>query len=500
MTATRVMVVEDEAIVALNLQEQLGRLGYLVVAVTATGEHTLKLLDEAQPDVVLMDINIQGAIDGIETAARIPKARSIPIIYLTAYSEEATIQRARETNPCGYLLKPFSERELHATIQMGLARGETERALRAREQIFRKFSTMASDWFWEQDDQFRFVWIAGGEGGSQTVTELYQPGRTRLELIGNSIDDTVRAAHLADLEAHRPFRNFEFEQLCSDGTIRHYSVNGDPILDAENRFTGYRGTGRDITEQVHREEMLQLARREAERANRAKSEFLASMSHEFRTPLNAILGFSEIIRDEVMGSIAPPVYREYGGYVHDAGGHLLNLINNVLDLSKMEAGRFDLHLEATRLAIIIDSCRSMIYGTAESAGVTLVTDIAADLPPVMVDPLRFKQIMLNLLSNAVKFTAVGGMVSILAERAADGGVIVTVADTGIGMTAEEIEIALMPFQQIDGVLSRRYQGTGLGLSLAKRMVELHDGRLDISSEPGVGTTIRVRLPQTLILM
>ena len=500
MPATRVMVVEDEAIVALNLREQLGRLGYQVVAVTATGEHTLRLLDEARPDVVLMDINIQGAIDGIETAARIPKTRFIPVIYLTAYSEEATIQRARETNPSGYLLKPFSERELHATIQMGLARGETERAIRAREQIFRKFSTMASDWFWEQDDQFRFVWIADGEGERQAVTERYVLGKTRLDLIGGSIDDSVREAHLADLQAHRSFRNFEFEQLCGDGTIRHFSVNGDPIFDTEDRFVGYRGTGRDITEQVHREEMLLLARREAERANRAKSEFLASMSHEFRTPLNAILGFSEIIRDEIMGGIAPPIYREYGGYVHDAGGHLLNLINNVLDLSKMEAGRFDLHQEATRLAVVIDSCRSMIYGSAESAGVALSTEIAPDLPPVMIDPLRFKQILLNLLSNAVKFTTPGGCVTIVAARADDGGIRVAVADTGIGMNEAEIGIALMPFQQVDGVLSRRYQGTGLGLSLAKRMTELHDGEFMIESEPGVGTTITVCLPRALIPM
>ncbi len=500
MSATRVMVVEDEAVVALNLREQLGRLGYQVVAVTATGEHTLRLLDEARPDVVLMDINIQGAIDGIETAARIPKARFIPVIYLTAYAEEATIQRARETNPSGYLLKPFSERELHATIQMGLARGEMERASRAREQIFRKFSAMSSDWFWEQDDQYRFTWIAGGEGGRQAVTELYMPGKTRLELIGESIDDALRERHRADLEAHLPFRNFEFEQVGGDGAIRHFSVNGDPIFDGQERFVGYRGTGRDITEQVQREEMLLLARREAERANRAKSEFLASMSHEFRTPLNAILGFSEIIRDEVMGGIAPPVYREYGGYVHDAGGHLLNLINNVLDLSKMEAGRFELHPEATRLAVVIDSCRSMIYGSAESAGVAIATKSTPDLPLVMIDPLRFKQILLNLLSNAVKFTPSGGSVTIAAARADDGEIRVSVADTGIGMTEAEIAIALMPFQQIDGVLSRRYQGTGLGLSLAKRMTELHDGRFMIESKPGVGTIVTVCLPQALILM
>lgn len=500
MAATRVMVVEDEAIVALNLREQLGRLGYHVVAVTATGEHTLRLLDEARPDVVLMDINIQGDIDGIETAARIPDAHYVPVIYLTAYAEEATIQRAKATNPSGYLLKPFSERELHATIQMGLARGEMERALRSREQIFRRFSTMASDWFWEQDDQFRFTWIAAGDGGSEVVTELYVPGKTRLELIGAGITEQARAAHLAALEARLPFRNLEFEQVCADGKIRHYNVSGDPIHGVEGQFIGYRGTGRDITEQVQREEMLRFARLEAERANRAKSEFLASMSHEFRTPLNAILGFSEIIRDEIMGAVAPSIYREYGGYVHDAGGHLLSLINNVLDLSKMEAGRFELHKEATSLGMVIESCRWMISGSAENANVALSSEVAPDLPLVMVDPLRFKQILINLLSNAVKFTPAGGSVTIAAVAMEGGGVTVSVTDTGIGMSEAEIAIAQMPFQQVDGVLTRRYQGTGLGLSLAKRMTELHEGHLRIESEPGVGTCISICLPQGLIPM
>ncbi len=500
MSATRVMVVEDEAIVALNLREQLVRLGYKVVGVAGSGDRTLRMLGEVCPDVVLMDINIQGEIDGIETAARIPSELFIPVIYLTAYAEETTIRRAKETHPCGYLLKPFSERELHATIQMGLARREAERALWSREQIFKRFSLMASDWFWEQDADCRFSWMSESAGREVSATEIFVAGKTRLELVGAEIGDAAWAAHEADLQARRPFRNFVFQQLGVDGILRCFSVNGDPIVAPDGTFEGYRGTGRDITDQVRREEMLLRARREAENANKAKSEFLASMSHEFRTPLNAILGFSEIIREEVMGEVAPAVYREYGGYIHDAGGHLLNLINNVLDLSKMEAGRFELHLGTVRLAEIVDSCRSMIHGSAEIAGVGVSVIVAPEIPPLMLDALRVKQILLNLLSNAVKFTPAGGQVVITAGVAADGGVVLAVADTGIGMDPRQIPAALQPFQQIDGVLSRRYQGTGLGLSLAKRLTELHGGALDVESAPGVGTTVRVFLPKTLIPM
>ena len=498
MSATRVMVVEDEPIVALNLKEQLVRLGYAVVGVAASGHQTLSLLDQVHPDVVLMDINLQGDLDGIETAARIPGDLFVPVIYLTAYAEEATIRRARATSPCGYLLKPFSERELHATIQMGLARGDADRAIRSREQLFRDFSLMASDWFWEQDADLRFQNVAVYHRGGEGNAEICVQGKTRLELIGDGIDLSRREAHLADLIACRPFRDFEFEQLAVDGTIHHFSVSGDPIFDSEGNFRGYRGIGRDITERVRREALLEEARSEAEAANRAKTEFLASMSHEFRTPLNAILGFSEIIRDEIVGGVHPPVYRDYGGYIHEAGGHLLSLINNVLDLSKMEAGRFELHLEAVSVTMVIAACRSMIYGSSEKAGVAVNIEVAPDVPKIMLDALRAKQILLNLLSNAVKFTPVGGTVTVRATRTSDGGVVVSVADTGIGMRPEDIPIALTPFQQIDGVLTRRYQGTGLGLSLAKRLTELHEGTLEIESALGAGTTVRVVFPGKLI--
>ena len=255
---------------------------------------------------------------------------------------------------------------------------------------------------------------------------------------------------------------------------------------------------RQVGAQARVEEQLRHAKNEAEAANLAKSEFLANVSHELRTPLNAVIGFSEIMRDALMGPIDNR-YREYAQDIHDSGQHLLRLIGDVLDLSKIGAGRLELHDEAIDLGQLLHTCQRLISERAREGGVTVEIDVARDLPVVLADPLRLKQIVLNLLSNAVKFTPEGGRVTARAAPDAEGGVSVTITDTGIGMTPADIAIALEPFRQVDNAMSRRYEGTGLGLPLAKQLTELHGGTLEIASQPSVGTTIRARLPASRVL-
>jgi signal transduction histidine kinase len=255
---------------------------------------------------------------------------------------------------------------------------------------------------------------------------------------------------------------------------------------------------RQVGSQARVEEQLRQAKNEAEAANLAKSEFLANVSHELRTPLNAVIGFSEIMRDALMGPIDNR-YREYAQDIHDSGQHLLRLIGDVLDLSKIGAGRLELHDEPVDLGQLLQTCQRLITERAREGHVMVEIDLARDLPVVLADPLRLKQIILNLLSNAVKFTAESGQVTARAAPDAEGGVTVTFADTGIGMSPQDIQIALEPFRQVDNAMSRRYEGTGLGLPLAKQLTELHGGVLEIVSEPGVGTTIRVRLPARRVL-
>jgi two-component system cell cycle sensor histidine kinase PleC len=245
---------------------------------------------------------------------------------------------------------------------------------------------------------------------------------------------------------------------------------------------------------MSRERQLHNALADAHAASRAKTNFLALMSHELRTPLNAIIGFSEVLSAEIFGAHTVPRYRDYAGDIHGAGKHLLALINDILDLSKFESGKLDLHAETIDLGEMFHECIRMVAERAQTRGVRLASGPPPKFPQIEADRLRVKQIVLNLLSNAVKFTPAGGNVSLCAEVTPHGGVCIAVADTGIGMSPEQIPLAMEPFRQIGSPMSRTEEGTGLGLALVKAMAEQHGGMIDIESAISKGTTVRVTFP------
>jgi len=242
------------------------------------------------------------------------------------------------------------------------------------------------------------------------------------------------------------------------------------------------------------EAQLVETKNSAEAASRAKTEFLANMSHELRTPLNAIIGFSEILKQEPLGPLGHPSYRDYVRDVYESGVHLLRIINDILDLSKIEVGKLTLSETPVDPRQAIESCMRIVRERADNGGISLVTEIASDLPTLNADERMVKQVLLNLLSNAIKFTPSGGSVRIIAHVDDEDGLVIAVADTGIGIAVADIERALQPFEQIDSSLHRKYQGTGLGLPLARSMCELHGGHFAIDSTVGKGTTVTVRFP------
>ena len=239
---------------------------------------------------------------------------------------------------------------------------------------------------------------------------------------------------------------------------------------------------------------LEESRQQAEQASAAKSLFLANMSHELKTPLNAIIGFSEVIKNQTMGPAGAKNCAEYAEGILSSGHHLFELIGNVLDISKLEAGKMTLDEGVVEIAALVKTSVARLSQRGKDKRITLETDLLQEAPVIRGDELKLKQVLLNLLSNAIKFTPEKGCVTIRSELARNGDLAIVVSDTGIGMSPDEIAIALEPFGQVDNGLAKLYEGTGIGLPLAKRLVELHGGKLVIESVRDAGTTICVLLP------
>lgn len=321
--------------------------------------------------------------------------------------------------------------------------------------------------------------VAGSEAAIQSELSrarmqrefVTQDGHWFSAQISRSKDESIVLV-LSDITRHKTY------QAELSGKIDQLEVAGAELL--ENQQT-----------QERLADNLRHARNQAESASRAKSEFLAAMSHELRTPLNAIIGFSEVMASESLGPLGAPRYREYTEDIRESGRHLLNIINNILDLSKAEAGSLDLNLQRVSVSQLVESSARIAVPQGEHATCRFNIDPEAD--DTVADAQKLKQILINLISNAMKFTPVDGHVAVTAQRIQDG-IRIDVRDTGIGMKAEDIPKALSTFRQIDSSLGRKFEGTGLGLPLALRFAQLHDGTLTVESELGEGTCVTVEIP------
>lgn len=365
---------------------------------------------------------------------------------------------------------------------------------RATQRRLTDFADVSSDWFFETDEKLRFSYFSPRFEEVTGVSPDTLIGKTREEAGAPEADPDQFQAVLSSMAHRLPFRDFEHTRTRTNGTKAYISISARPAYDENGKFTGYRGVGRDITAQKRNQKVLNDALLASEQANRAKSEFLATMSHEFRTPLNAIIGFSEMLKEQYFGKLGADNYVEYAADIHSSGRHMLDLVNDVLDLSTIEAAKRQLTMEDFAFAEIVrDGVRNVETQLAHN-GVTVKQDLPEDLPDLHADKRSIFQIVLNLLSNAMKFTGTGGHITISAAIR-NGGFEFTVADTGIGIAADKLASITEPFMQTHENPHIAGTGTGLGLTIVKALVDAHGGTLRIESTPGEGTRVTVHLPQ-----
>ncbi len=378
---------------------------------------------------------------------------------------------------------------------------ESQQALRAAEERYRSLFENALDGSYISSLDGKMI------GANQALARIngYDTPEELIDAVNNIatewyVEPKRRAEFVHIVGRDGIVRNFESEIYRHKTRERIWiAENARLVRDGNGAPQHYEGTVEDITARKNFERQLMLARREAESSNRAKTEFLASMSHELRTPLNAIMGFSELIALMTRDRQDETRIHEYAEDIHTSAGLLFRLIEEILDYSKLESGKSTIDESEVNLAEIVRQCATMLATRAAKGAVALVLDLPPDLPRVRGDYRRLLQIVLNLLTNAVKFTPPGGDVRVATGPDGAGGICLTVADTGIGIPQKDLARVFEPFVQANRSAFHQQEGTGLGLAICRSLVELHQGRIEIASQPGNGTTVSVFLPKSRLL-
>lgn len=387
---------------------------------------------------------------------------------------------------------------------------QSEELIKMREQLahaearYRAFAEAGTDWFWETDKNHRFIYYSPRLVNYFGYTLDGVFGKTRSEHaqhIGADPDtDETRekwAAHEADQANRRPFRDFEYAIQKGVGKTGYLSTSGSPVYSPSGEFQGYRGSGRDITRRVEAEGYARQMERErdgAVTANSVTNQFLATMSHELRTPLNAILGFSEVMMDQLFGPMQNQKYHGYATDIFDSARHLLSIVEDLLNVSRLDVSDDNLDLEPIPARQFVAEMVRMTRSIATGRDLHLSSDIPDPKFEFLGDRRALRQVMFNLISNSIKYTKGGGEIEIRCALGEDGSAEIAVRDNGSGIKNVDLPHIFEPFHSVDPRIAKDQPGAGLGLWICKRIVEAHKGQIDIESVFGTGTTATVRLP------
>ncbi len=493
--AARILIVEDEGIVARDLQERLLSWGYKVAGIASSGEEALRAAAERCPDLILMDVRLPGGVDGIKAAQAMRSRWSIPVIYLTAFSDDETLQRARDSEPFGYITKPVRDADLRSAIVLALYKHRMETQLREREQLLATTLRSIGDAVAVTDQRERITFLnsvaerlTGWSGGDATG----RPANEVLCLISEDtrqpVDSPITLALRTGEIVKLPPRTL---LLGRSGRAIPLDDSAAPIKNEQGDIAGCVMVFRDVTEQRKTEEASRAAEREAREANRLKDDFLATLSHELRTPLTAILGWSIMLAS---GEVKPDASTRALQTIIRNARHLAQLVDDVLDVSRIVSGSLRMEMASLDLASVVEAALETIRPAAEAKSLGLHVKLDRSDIIVAGDPARLQQVMWNLCANAVKFTPAGGHVHVTLERRGSEAHIV-IADTGRGIRPEFLPFVFDRFRQGDSTTTRNFGGLGLGLAIVRYLVELHGGTVRAESAgENLGATFTVTLP------
>ncbi len=499
---SRIVIVDDDPDVLESFKDLLETNGFSVVT-AGDAESAKTIAEDFQPDLALLDIRL-GRANGVDLVPVLKQQiPGIICVMMTAYAETDNAVQALRNGADDYLFKPLDPAALVHTLERYLQIQRLQRekdgavaALKESQERYALAAEGSNEGLWDWDIANGMVYLSPRLHdilGTVTESPNIRAGVWITHIHADDIKTYLQAMR-AYLKGSTDVFQCEYRVRGKDGTYRWVLDRGLALFDETGRAYRMAGSVGDITGRKETEKNLIAANLVAEQANQSKSAFLATMSHELRTPITAIIGFSEIMRDGMYGPIGDAHYAEYARDIHDSGSHILGIINDILDIAKAEAGKVDLKEDDFDLAALVESCLRLISGRAKEGHVELHKKLSPSLPMLHGDKRRVKQILLNLMSNAVKFTPADGKVTVTAELAANGGIAIEVKDTGIGISADDLNKAFEPFSQVESQFERKHEGTGLGLPLSKILTEVHGGTFDFVSVDGVGTTVTVTFP------
>jgi len=516
---SKLLIVDDQPANLVALKKLLSKIDVEVMT-AGSGNDALKLCLNNDFALVLLDVQMP-EIDGYEVAELMrgeDQTRDVPIIFLTAaHRDNAHRRRGYGVGAVDYIEKPIDElvllSKVRVFIELHRSHAESKRLLGLLTESIRNLSLEVEA---RRRSEAENVRLAGTIFDSSAEAIMVCDSQSRVTAV-NPAFCQITGYSPAEIKGRNPRvmgsgrQNREFyaemwRELERDGKwqgeLWNRRKNGDvyPVWlsialirrdgGAIDKFVGI---FTDITERKKAERELMESRLAAEEANRTKSHFLANVSHEFRTPLNAILGFSELLLIESDTDGQPSRHRDYAANIHDSGQHLLELVNDLLDLSKIEAGKWVLHPGPFAIAPLVYECARLLQADAETLGIHIWVKVERAPPALLADQRAVRQCLLNLLSNAVKFTAEGGQVVI--EVVTNGPMtVIRVSDSGIGIDAKDLPRLMHPFEQAESNQARPSKGTGLGLALVRSLVDLHGGQVGVESVVGKGTTVTIALP------